>query len=156
MFAFLTKLLLVVRSHLKSRASLEAENIVLRQQVVVLSRKARSRLRLRNIDRLILVWNANIAPPISTAIALRHPGRGFRSRQPHESHPLERCAGFDGNAVSGYNPSRRETNCHGVVVKSVSNRRSGRSAAVLSIAVAAGLAGGARLSTIEILANGEY
>ena len=56
MFAFLTKLLLVARSRLKSRASLEAENLVLRQQVSVLSRKSRSRARLRNIDRLILVW----------------------------------------------------------------------------------------------------
>jgi hypothetical protein len=44
MFAFLTKLLLVARSRLKSRASLEAENLVLRQQVIVLSRKFRSRL----------------------------------------------------------------------------------------------------------------
>ena len=55
MFAFLARLLLVVRSRLKSRASLEAENPVLRQQVIVLSRKSRSRLRLRNIDRLIFV-----------------------------------------------------------------------------------------------------
>ena len=46
MFAFLTKLLLVARSRLKSRASLEAENLVLRQQVIVLSRKSRSRVRL--------------------------------------------------------------------------------------------------------------
>ena len=56
MFAFLTRLLLVARSRLKSRASLEAENIVLRQQVIVLSRKARSRAWLRNVDRLILIW----------------------------------------------------------------------------------------------------
>jgi hypothetical protein len=34
MFGFLAKLLLVVRSRLKSRASLEAEHLVLRQQVV--------------------------------------------------------------------------------------------------------------------------
>jgi hypothetical protein len=56
MFAFLIKLLLVARTRLKSRANLEAENIVLRQQVIVLSRKAPSRVRLRNIDRLIFVW----------------------------------------------------------------------------------------------------
>ena len=36
MFAFLVKLLLVVRSRSKSRARLEAENLVLRQQVIVL------------------------------------------------------------------------------------------------------------------------
>ena len=40
MLAFLTKLLLVARSRLKSRASLEAENLVLRHQVIVLSRKS--------------------------------------------------------------------------------------------------------------------
>ena len=36
MFAFLTKLPLVARSRLKSRARLEAEILVLRQQVIVL------------------------------------------------------------------------------------------------------------------------
>jgi hypothetical protein len=56
MVEFLIKLLRVTRSKLKSRARLEAENIVLRQQVIVLSRKARSRVRLRNIDWLIFVW----------------------------------------------------------------------------------------------------
>ena len=40
MFAFLTKLLLVAQARLKSRARLEAENLVLRQQVIVLSRKS--------------------------------------------------------------------------------------------------------------------
>jgi hypothetical protein len=52
MFALLTKLLLIARSRLRSRASLEAENLVLRQQAIVLSRKSRSRVRLRNIDRM--------------------------------------------------------------------------------------------------------
>ena len=40
MFAFLTKLLLVVRSRLKSEARLEAEILILCQQVIVLSRKS--------------------------------------------------------------------------------------------------------------------
>jgi hypothetical protein len=56
MFALLTKLLLIARSRLRSRASLEAENLVLRQQAIVLSRKSRSRVRLRNTDRMIFVW----------------------------------------------------------------------------------------------------
>ena len=51
MFGFLNKLLLVARSRLRSRASLEGENLVLRQQVTVLSRKSPSRVLLRNIDR---------------------------------------------------------------------------------------------------------
>ena len=55
MVEFLTKLLLVARSRLKSQARPEAENTVLRQQVIVLSRKSPSRVWLRNIDRLIFV-----------------------------------------------------------------------------------------------------
>ena len=56
MFAFLLKLLLIARTRLKSLASLEAENLVLRQQVIVLSHKSHIAVRLRNIDRLIVVW----------------------------------------------------------------------------------------------------
>ena len=73
MSAFLAKLLLVARSRLRSRASLEAENLVLRQQVVVLSRKSRSRVRLRNIDRLILVWLYRFIPSILNAIVIVKP-----------------------------------------------------------------------------------
>ena len=51
MVEFLIKFLLVVRSKLKSRASLEAENLVLRHQVIVLSRKSQSRVWLISIDR---------------------------------------------------------------------------------------------------------
>ena len=85
MVEFLIKLLLVARSKLKSRARLEAENIVLRQQVIVLSRKARSRVRLRNIDRLIFVWLYRFFPSIPNAITVVKPEtvirwhrRGFR------------------------------------------------------------------------------
>jgi len=46
MVEFLTKLLLVAWSRLKSRARLEAENLVLRQQVIVLSRKSLSLLKI--------------------------------------------------------------------------------------------------------------
>jgi hypothetical protein len=73
MFAILVKLLLVARSRLKSRATLEAENIVLRQQMIVLSRKARSRVRLRNIDRLIFVWLYRCFPSILNAITVVKP-----------------------------------------------------------------------------------
>jgi len=64
MFAFLTKLLLIARSRLKSQANLEAENLVLRQQVIALSRKSGSRVRLRNIDRLIFVWLYRFFPSV--------------------------------------------------------------------------------------------
>ena len=86
MVEFLIKLLLVARSKLKSRARLEAENIVLRQQVIALSRKARSRVRLRNIDRLIFVWLCRMFPSILNAITVVKPEtvirwhrRGFRA-----------------------------------------------------------------------------
>ena len=78
--------MLVARSKLKSRAQIEAENIVLRQHVIILSRRARSRVRLRNIDRLIFAWLSRIFPSILNAITLVKPEtvirwhrRGFRA-----------------------------------------------------------------------------
>ena len=86
MVEFLTELLLVARWRLKSRARLEAENIVLRQQVIVLSRKARSRVWLRNIDRRIFVWMYRLFPSVLNAITVVKPEtvirwhrRGFRA-----------------------------------------------------------------------------
>ncbi len=86
MVEFLIKVLLVARSKLKSRARLEAEHIVLRQQVIVLSRKARSRVRIQSIDRLILVWMYRLFPSILNAITMVKPEtvirwhrRGFRA-----------------------------------------------------------------------------
>jgi len=103
MFAFLAKLLLVARSRLKSRARLEAENIVLRQQVIVLSRKSPSRVRLRNIDRLIFVWLYRFFPSILNTITVVKPEtvirwhrRGFRaywywkSRRPDSRPKIDR------------------------------------------------------------------
>lgn len=86
MVEFLINLLLVARSKLESRARLEAENIVLRQQVIVLSRKSGSRVWLRNIDRLIFVWMYRLFPSILNAITVVKPEtvirwhrRGFRA-----------------------------------------------------------------------------
>jgi hypothetical protein len=86
MLEFLTQLLVVARSRLKSRARLEAENLVLRQQVIVLSRKSASRVRLRNLDRLIFVWLYRFFPTILNAIVVVKPEtvirwhrRGFRA-----------------------------------------------------------------------------
>jgi hypothetical protein len=64
MVEFLIQLLLVARSRLKSRARLEAENVVLRQQAIVLGHESPSRVRLRNLDRLILVWMYRQFPSI--------------------------------------------------------------------------------------------
>ena len=56
MVAFLIPLLLAIRSRFTGRARLEAENLMLRQQLVVLRHKSPTRVRLWNIDRLLLVW----------------------------------------------------------------------------------------------------
>jgi len=78
MVELLTELLLVARSRLKSRARLEAENLVLRQQVILLSRKSPARVWLRNIDRLILVWLYRLFPSILNAIIVVKPETGIR------------------------------------------------------------------------------
>src|SRR6202022_2488484 len=97
MFAFPIRLLLVARSRLKSRARLEAENIILRQQVIVLSSMDPSRVRLRDIDRLIFVWLYRSFPSILNAIivvkpetVIRRHRRGFRAYWHWKSR---RCGG---------------------------------------------------------------
>ena len=86
MVAFLIKVLLVVRSRLHSQARLQAEILVLRQQVLILDRKSPSRVRLRNLDRVILVWLCRLFPLLLNAITLVKPEtvirwqrRGFRT-----------------------------------------------------------------------------
>jgi hypothetical protein len=86
MFAFLTKLLLILRSRLRSRARFEAENLVPRRQVLILSRKSPSRVRLGNLDRLVLVWLYRTFPFVLNATTVVKPEtvirwhrRGFRA-----------------------------------------------------------------------------
>ena len=73
MVAFLTELLLVIRSWVARRARLEAENLVLRQQLVILRRKSPSRVRLWNIDRLLMVWLYRLYPSLLDAIIIIQP-----------------------------------------------------------------------------------
>src|SRR6266481_4807853 len=86
MVAFLTQLLLAIRSRFTRRARLEAENLLLRQQLVVLRRKFPTRVRLWNIDRLLLVWLYRLYPSLLDAIIIVQPEtllrwhrRGFRA-----------------------------------------------------------------------------
>ena len=51
MVALLSRILLALRSLLEVSASREAEILILRQQLLVLSRRSPKRIRLRNIDR---------------------------------------------------------------------------------------------------------
>jgi hypothetical protein len=73
MLVFLTRLFLIVRSRLRSQARLQAENLILRQQVLVLTRNNPSRVRLRNLDRLILLWLYRLFPTLLSAITMVKP-----------------------------------------------------------------------------------
>ena len=86
MAAFLTQLLLVIRSWFAWRARLEAENLILRQQLIVLRRQRPKRVRLSNIDRLLMVWLYRLYPSLLDAIIIVQPEtvirwhrRGFRA-----------------------------------------------------------------------------
>lgn len=86
MLAWLTRIWRVVRSLIKVHASREAEILVLRQQLLVLNRNSSARARLRNIDRLKLVWLSRLFPSLLDAIiivkpetVLRWHRRGFRA-----------------------------------------------------------------------------
>jgi transposase InsO family protein len=73
MFALLSRILLALRSAFETCAAREAEILVLRQQLLVLSRRSRKRVRLRNIDRLILVWLSRLFPSVMDAIVIVKP-----------------------------------------------------------------------------------
>ncbi|SRR6266545_1421157 len=70
----LLKLILgVLASFFRSRAKLEAENLVLRQQINVLRRQSSKRPHLNNIDRLLFVWLYRWFPSILQALAIVRP-----------------------------------------------------------------------------------
>jgi hypothetical protein len=75
-------ILAILASLFKSRAELEAENLVLRQQISVLLRRMPKRPALTNIDRLLFVWVYHWFP--STA-------GGPCDRQAGDDHPLAPC-----------------------------------------------------------------
>ena len=57
----------------RSRASLEAENLTLRQQIIVFRRTAPKRLRFNTFDRLILVGLHRLFPDLRDALAVVRP-----------------------------------------------------------------------------------
>ena len=70
----LFKLILGVPASLfKSRAKLEAEILILRQQINVLRRRAPKRPHLNNIDRFLFVWLYHWFPSVLGAIAIVRP-----------------------------------------------------------------------------------
>jgi len=73
MFAFLGFLLAVLALPFKSKVRLEAENAVLRHQLIVLRRKVRGRIWLTNNDRWFFVQLYRWFPLILQAIAIIRP-----------------------------------------------------------------------------------
>ena len=70
----LLKLILgVLASLFKSRAKLEAEILILRQQINVLRRRAPKRPHLNNTDRFLFVWLYHWFPCVLGAIAIVRP-----------------------------------------------------------------------------------
>src|SRR5258708_1085478 len=57
----------------RSRVSRDAEILFLRQQLLVLRRSAPARIRLRNTDRLILVWLYRLFPSLLDAAIIFKP-----------------------------------------------------------------------------------
>src|SRR5450631_163387 len=66
-------LLAILASLFKSRAELEAENLVLRQQIGVLRRRMPKRPALTNIDRLVFVWLCRWFPSTVSALTIVRP-----------------------------------------------------------------------------------
>ena len=64
---------LTVASSFKSRARLEAENVVLRHQLMILCRKAPRRLRFSVVDQLIFVWLYRLRPSVISAVTIVPP-----------------------------------------------------------------------------------
>jgi hypothetical protein len=114
----------------RSRVSLEAENLVLRQQINVLRRKSPKRFVFGNFDRLVFVGLYRLVPGIEDALAIIRPETvirwhraGFRSfwrwrsrrRGGRPRVPLE-IRGFIRN-MSLANPLWGASRIHGELLK---------------------------------------
>ena len=73
MRAYFQILLYILSSAFKSHDRLVAENTALRHQILVLKRKHRGRIKLRNLDRVILCWLARSVPTAANAIIIVKP-----------------------------------------------------------------------------------
>jgi hypothetical protein len=78
----------------RSRATVEAENMVLRQQIIVLRRTAPKRLGFNVVDRMILVGLYRLFPDVRSALAIVRPETvvrwhraGFRAYWRWKSRP---------------------------------------------------------------------
>ena len=73
MFALICFVLTILASPFKSKSRLEAENAVLRHQLIVLRRKVQGRIRLRNNDRWILIELYRWFPSILQVVTIVQP-----------------------------------------------------------------------------------
>ena len=73
MIALLWLFLAILASPFKSKCQLEAENVALRHQVVVLQRQARGRIGLTNLDRAFLVQLYRWFPAVLRVLAIVQP-----------------------------------------------------------------------------------
>src|ERR1044071_3005707 len=90
MFALVHFFFTLLLAPLRSKSALEAENAPLRQQIIVLRRRVRGRVKLSNADRLFFVWLYRLFPSISRALLIIRPDTlvrwhraGFRSPAPN-------------------------------------------------------------------------
>ena len=94
MFSLFCFVLAVLASRFKSKSRLEAENAVLRHQLIVLRRKMQGRIRLRNNDRWFLIqlyrWFPSILQVVTNVqpeTLLRWHRAGFRCYWRWKSRP---------------------------------------------------------------------
>ncbi len=73
MIALLRLLLTLLATPFRTKSSLEAENAALRQQMIVLRRKLRGRVKFSNGDRLFFAWLYRLFPSISRVMLIIRP-----------------------------------------------------------------------------------
>jgi hypothetical protein len=79
-FELLT-LLVFALGWFKAQARLEAENLIFRQQLIVLRLRRPPRAQLRNTDRLLFVWLYRLFPSLLSAITIVKPETVTRWRR---------------------------------------------------------------------------
>src|ERR1700747_40596 len=82
MIGLLCFVLAVLASPFKSKLRLEAENAVLRHQLIVLRRRPHGRVRLTNHDRLFFIQFYRWVPPILKVLAIVRPETLVRGTEP--------------------------------------------------------------------------
>ena len=95
MIALLCFFLTVLVSPFKSKSRLEAENVALRRQLIILRRKVRGRVHLSNGDRLFLVQLYRWFPSVLNTITIIRPETVVRWHRP-ASAGITVLAGTDG------------------------------------------------------------